>query len=91
MIPQKVTIVEGKRDFTRIVKKVSEDAEDIIITKRGKPVVVLLCYREYKEMKRLRSYLKMLQISESLKKYQITATQIYEESKKELERDEYSH
>ena len=91
MIPQKVTIVEGKRDFTSIVKKASEDAEDIIITKRGKPVVVLLSYREYKEINRLRSYLKMLQISESLKKYQITATQIYEESKKELERDEYSH
>lgn len=91
MIPQKVTIVEGKRDFTSIVKKASEDAEDIIITKRGKPVVVLLSYREYKEIKRLRSYLKMLQISESLKKYQITATQIYEESRKELERDEYSH
>ena len=91
MIPQKVTIVEGKRDFTSIVKKASEDAEDIIITKRGKPVVVLLSYREYKEINRLRSYLKMLQISESLKKYQITATQIYEKSRKELERDEYSH
>jgi prevent-host-death family protein len=91
MIPQKVTIVEGKRDFTGIVKKVSEDAEDIVITKRGKPVVVLLSYREYKEIKRLRSYLKMLQISESLKKYQITATQIYEASRKELRRDEHSH
>ncbi len=91
MITQKVTIVEGKRDFTSIVKKASEDAEDIIITKRGKSVVVLLSYTEYKEINRLRSYLKMLQISESLKKYQITATQIYEEGKKELERDEYSH
>jgi len=91
MIPQKATIVEGKRDFTSIVKKVSEDAEDIVITKRGKPVVVLLSYKEYKEIKRLRSYLKMLQISESLKKCEITATQIYEESRKELERDEYSH
>ncbi len=91
MIPQKVTIVEGKRDFTSIVKKVSEDAKDIVITKRGKPVVVLLSYTEYKEINRLRSYLKMLQISESLKKYQITAAQIYEESRKELERDEYSH
>ncbi len=91
MITQKVTIVEGKRDFTSIVKKASEDAEDIIITKRGKSVVVLLSYTEYKEINRLRSYLKMLQISESLKKYQITATQIYEESRKELERDEYSH
>ena len=91
MIPQKATIVEGKRDFTSIVKKVSEDAEDIVITKRGKPVVVLLSYKEYKEIKRLRSYLKMLQISEGLKKCEITATQIYEESRKELERDEYSH
>ena len=91
MIPQKATIVEGKRDFTSIVKKVSEDAKDIVITKRGKPVAVLLSYREYKEIKRLRSYLKMLQISESLKECEITATQIYEESRKELERDEYSH
>lgn len=88
---QKVTIVEGKRGFTSIVKKISEDAEDIIITKRGKPVVVLISYEQYKEIKRLRSYLKMLQISESLKKHQITATQIYEESRKELERDDHSH
>ena len=51
MIPQKATIVEGKRDFTSIVKKVSEDAEDIVIIKRGKPVVVLLSYKEYKEIK----------------------------------------
>ena len=91
MTPQKATIVEGKRDFTSIVKKVSEDAQDVVITKKGKPVVVLLSYKEYKKIKRLRSYLKMLQISESLKKCEITATQIYEESRKELERDEYSH
>jgi len=91
MVQQKVAIGEGKRDFTGIVKKVSEHAEDIIITKRGEPVVVLIPYKEYQEIKRLRSYLKMLQISENLEKYQITATQIYEESRKELERDKDSH
>jgi len=88
---QKVSIVEGKRGFTSIIKKISEDAGDVIITKRGKPVVVLIPYEEYKEIQRLRNYLKMLQISESLKKYQITATQIYEDSRKELERGDHSH
>jgi prevent-host-death family protein len=87
---QKVGIVEGKRDFTTIIKRISQNAEDVIITKRGKPVGVLISYEAYKETKRLRSYLKMLQISEDLKKYQITATQIYEESKKELERGDHS-
>jgi prevent-host-death family protein len=81
----KVAIGEGKKDFTRIVKKVSEEAKDVVITKRGKPVAVLIPYEEYKETSRLRSYLKMLQISESLAKYDITATLIQEENRKELE------
>ena len=57
---QKIAIGEGKREFTRIVKKISEKAEDVIITKRGEPVAVLIPYKEYQETVRLRSYLKML-------------------------------
>jgi prevent-host-death family protein len=85
MDEDKIAIGEGKRDFTRIVKSVSEKAKDVIITKRGKPVAVLIPYEEYKETSRLRSYLKMLQISESLAKYDITATRIQEENREELE------
>ena len=85
MNENKIAIGEGKKDFTRIVKKVSEEAKDVVITKRGKPVAVLIPYEGYKETSRLRSYLKMLQISESLAKYDITATRIQEENRKELE------
>jgi len=84
---QKVAIGEGKREFTRIVKRISEKEEDIIITKRGKPVAAMIPYEGYKETARLRSYLKMLQISESLKKYGITASRIHEENRKELGSD----
>ena len=91
MNDNKIAIGEGKKDFTRIVKKVSEEAKDIVITKRGKPVAVLIPYEEYKETSRLRSYLKMLQISESLAKYEITATRIREENRKELEGERDHH
>lgn len=85
MNSDKIAIGEGKKEFTRIVKRVSEKAKDVIITKRGKPVAVLIPYEEYQETSRLRSYLKMLQIAESLAKYEITATRLQEESRKELE------
>jgi len=88
MNKQKVAIAEGKREFTRIVKRISEKEEDVIITKRGKPVAAIIPYEDYKETARLRSYLKMLQISESLKKYGITASQIHEVNRKELEGDQ---
>ncbi len=81
MQANKITIAEGKRDFTSIVRQVLESDKDFIVTKRGKPVTVLLPYKQYKEIRRLRSYLKMLEISEKLKERDVTASEIYEESK----------
>jgi prevent-host-death family protein len=80
-----VAIGEGKREFTRIVKKVSEESKDVIITQRGNPVAVLIPYEEYKEISGPRSYLRMLRISKNLEKYGITASRIHEENRKELE------
>ena len=80
----KIAIAEGKRDFTRIVKRISEKAEDIIITRRGESVAALIPYKDYQEAVRLRSYLKMLKISKSLKKYGITASQIRKENRREF-------
>jgi prevent-host-death family protein len=87
----KIAIAEGKRDFTRIVKRISEKAEDIIITRRGEPVAALIPYRDYQEALRLRSYLKMLKLSKSTKKYGITAGQIQEAIRKELDDDPGRH
>ena len=81
MEANKITIAQGKRDFTSIVRQVLESDKDFIVTKRGKPVAVLLPYKQYKEIRRLRSYLKMLEISQKLKERDVTASEIYEESK----------
>ena len=42
MNTEKVTIAEGKRGFTSIVREVVESHKDFIVTKRGKPVAVVL-------------------------------------------------
>ncbi len=84
MIENRVAIGEGKKEFARIVKWVSEKAKHVIITKRGKSVAVLIPYEEYRETSRLRSYLKMLQIADRLERYGITVTRIHEGSRKEL-------
>ena len=52
---------------------------------------MLLPYEQYKEIKRIRNYLKMLEISEKLKDRDITASEIYEQSRGELERNGYSY
>jgi len=91
MNKQEIAIGEGKREFTRIVKRISEKEEEVIITKRGKPVAAIIPYEDYKETARLRSYLKMLQISKSVEKYGLTASQIHRENRKELEGDQGRH
>jgi len=81
-----VTIAGGKRDFTGLIKESVAKNEDIIITKRGQPVAVLLPYKEYTDLKKLRTYLRMLEISTEMRKTGIKAKDIYAESKKDLEK-----
>jgi hypothetical protein len=59
--------------------------EKIIITKRGHPVAALLSYKEYLDYKKLRTYLKMLGLSATMKDIGIKAADVYAASKKELE------
>jgi prevent-host-death family protein len=80
-----VTISNGKKDFTGLIKESIAKNEDIVITKRGQPVAALLPYKEYTDLKKLKTYLKMLKISTEMHKTGIKAKKIYTASKKELE------
>ncbi len=86
MTIKKVTISDGKREFTSLIKESVTKDEDIVITKRGEPVAVLLPYKEYTDLKKLKTYLKMLELSSEIQKTRIKAKDIYETSKKELEK-----
>ncbi len=80
-----VTISNGKKNFTGLIKESVAKNEDIVITKRGQPVAVLLPYKEYTDLKKLKTYLKMLEISTEMHKIGIKAKDVYAASKKELE------
>lgn len=85
MTTKTITISEGKKGFTSIVKESALNQEEIVITKRGHPVAALLSYKEYLDYKKLRTYLKMLEISTAMKNAGIKAADVYKASKKELE------
>lgn len=80
-----VTISNGKKDFTALIRESVANNEDIVITKRGQPVAALLPYKEYTDLRKLRTYLKMLEISAEMHKTGIKAKDVYTASKKELE------
>ncbi|MBI4842841.1 MAG: type II toxin-antitoxin system Phd/YefM family antitoxin [Nitrospirae bacterium] len=85
MATKEVTISDGKKGFIGLIRESVTNNEDIVITKRGQPVAVLLPYKEYADLKKLRTYLKMLDISTEMNKTGIKAKNVYAASKKELE------
>ncbi len=85
MATKVVTISDGKKDFTGLVRESVAKNEDIVFTKRGQPVAALLPYKEYTDLKKMKTYLKMLEISDETRKTGIKAKDVCKISKRELE------
>ena len=81
-----VSIAEGKRDFSRLVRNASEKNERIIITKRSKPLAVIVPYEEYQCSVRFEGYKKIMEAREAFSKTGLKATAVYKESREELEK-----
>ena len=81
-----VSVAEGKKGFSRLIKDTIEKKEEIIVTKRGKPVAVILPYEEYQHSKRVEGYKKIIESREVFLKANISADEIFKLSKKQLER-----
>jgi len=86
MRTKNVTISEGKKGFTQLIKESVAMKEDIIITRRGQPVAAILPYQEYTDLKRLRTYLRMIEISREMQKTGIRAKDVHVLSRRELEK-----
>ncbi len=81
----KVNITEGKRDFTKIIQSLEKRGKEIIVTKRGEPVAVIISYEQFKSLKRLSDWVNMVEIAEKMKRKGLKAKDLYEASRKELE------
>jgi prevent-host-death family protein len=80
-----VSIVEGKKGFSRLVQETADNKERVIITKRKKPVAVIISYDEYRQSMRLEGYKKIMEVREVFSKAGVKASKVYKESKKQLE------
>ncbi len=81
-----VSIAEGKKGFSRLIQDALEKKERIVITKRKKPVAVIVPYDEYQRSLRLEGYKKIMEARALFSKTGIWAEEVYKESKKQLER-----
>ena len=81
-----VSIAEGKKGFSRLIQDASEKKEEIVVTKRGKPVAVILPYETYQHSKRVEGYRKIITAREVFSKAGILADEIFKESRKQLEK-----
>jgi prevent-host-death family protein len=81
-----VSIAEGKKGFSRLIQEASEKKEEIIVTKRGKPVAVIMPYDENRRSRRLEGYLMVMEGRETFLRSGLRADAIYRESRKQLEK-----
>lgn len=81
-----VSVAEGKKGFSRLIRHAFEKKEEIVVTKRGKPVAVILPYEEYQHSKRIEGYKKICEARETLSKANILADEVFKESRRQLER-----
>ncbi len=80
-----VSIAEGKKGFSRLIQGALDKKEKIIITKRQKPVAVIIPYDEYQRSERIEGYKKIMEAREAFLKAGVKAKGVYKESKKQLE------
>ena len=79
------SIAEAKKNFSKIIKASEEKKQEIIITRRGNPVSVIIPYQEYKK-NRKREALRAIQETRAIyHQSEITAKEIYETSRRILE------
>ncbi len=81
-----VNVAEGKKGFSRLIQDAFQKKEEIIITKRGKPVAVIVPYDEYQHSKKAEGYRKIMEARDAFLKTGISAGEIYKESRKQLEK-----
>lgn len=79
----KVSIAEAKSSLSALLKCAQKEL--VIVTRRGKPEAVILPFAEYERLRRQRAYSNMVRLSRELKEVGVTATELYEASRKELE------
>ena len=78
-----VSITEAHNRLSHWLEKVPD--RPITITRRGKPIGVLVSPQEYERLRQVQAYLDMLRLAQSLQGADVTARELLAASREELE------
>ena len=79
----RISIAKVKSGFSALLKHARK--EPVIVTRRGEPETVILSFEEYERLQRVRAYANMVSLSRELGDAGVTATELYDASRRELE------
>ena len=79
-----VSITEAKNKLTQLVREVERGLE-VTITKDDRPAAMLISWDEYASIKRQIAAARLRELRDELEGSGLDATEIYEESRKQLE------
>lgn len=80
-----VSIAEGKKNFAKIIRTSEEKKQEIIVSRRGNPVAIIVPYEEYIKNRKKGALIKIRETRAIYHRSGISAEAVYEVSKKELE------
>lgn len=80
-----VSIAEGKRGFSRLIQDAIEKKEEVVVTRRGRPVAVIVPYEAYQHSMRAEGYQKIMEARDAFVKKGISAKEVFKESRRQLE------
>ena len=78
-----ISIAEAHNRLTYWIKQLHNGP--IVITRRGKPVGVIIDPIEYEGLRKVQAYLELVRLSQELRDNSLTATELQQASRAELE------
>lgn len=85
MNTRKVSVAEGKKSFTQLLRQVEEERTTVLIFRRDQFAGAILPPEEYERLERLQAYFEALQLSKQLAHLEVTAAELAREARQELE------
>lgn len=79
-----ISVAEAHNRLSHWLRQV-EKGKVVRITRRGEPVGVIIDPEDYERLRQVQAYLQMLSLSRSLQDSEISAQELYQASRGELE------
>lgn len=81
-----VSIAEGKKNLSRILRAAESSNRDVVLTRRGKPVAVLVPFASYQGSRKADGLRQIMEVRASYAKAAVDAGSVIEESRDQLRR-----